>query len=199
MADFWSITIGDVLGSGVVASLIGFLLVRRTTSIERQIGEGFDRRMKVFESTRAWREQALFELFGPVVGQLRRTDAAFKRWSKRDLGLEAKVIREGNLAIRDLLLAKGHLIPPKLQPHAGALITHYDAWLLKFDQLRGPTPSDAAFVFVGPDGYPFPRKAQDAFEAELAELLKELYGSEEARAARSSDRRDESTGTAPMA
>jgi hypothetical protein len=93
--------------------------------------------------------------------QLQRTNRAFRRWTSKDLGLEAQVIREGNRTIRDLFLANGHLVPPELMEDAMRLIEHYDAWLLKFDAIRGEgSKSDEDFVFVGPDGYPFPHEAE---------------------------------------
>ena len=42
--------------------------------------------------------------------QLERTKRAFARWNGKNLYLEAKIVREGNVTIRDLILTKGHLI-----------------------------------------------------------------------------------------
>ena len=87
--------------------------------------------------------------------QFERTRRAFDGWSGKNLYLEAKIIREGNIAIRDLLLAKGHLIPPHLMSDAALLVEHYDRWLEEFENKRteqNPANEDA-FVFVGPAGY----------------------------------------------
>jgi hypothetical protein len=137
----------------------------------------FDESFRVFESKRSWKQQALFELLGPLQMQFERTKRAFDRWDHRNLYLEGKVVREGNQTIRDLLLTKGHLIPPHLMGDASQLVEHYDAWLEAFDRIRGEdsTMSDKAFVFVGPDGYPFPAEAEVNFKAEFRKIQRELY------------------------
>lgn len=150
----------------------------KNKTVESEIKSHFDRQFNVFQSTRAWKQQALSELFGPLVMHLDRTKAAFDRWDGKNLYLEAQIVRHGNETIRDTLLAKGHLIPPHLIPHATALVIHYDVWMEEFDRVRNKASSsvDEAFVFVGPAGYPFPREAEAAFKEQFAALQRELYG-----------------------
>ena len=144
--------------------------------VESEIKAHFDEAFKVFESKRSWKQQILFELLGPMVMQFERTKRAFTRWDKKSLYLEAKVVREGNLAIRDLLLGKGHLIPPHLMADAASLIEHYDAWLEEFDAIRGGSASgDAEYVFVGPKGYGFPGEAETHFKEEFRKVQHDLY------------------------
>ncbi len=178
MSEFFDATLGGLLGSSVTTAILGALLVRYNKTLESQIKARFDEGLKIFESKRSWREQALSQLLGPIQMQLERTNRAYLRWDNRNLHLEGKVIREGNLAIRDLLLAKGHLIPPHLMEHATSLVEHYDSWLEAYDRIRGdPTKTDESdFVFVGPDGYPFPIEAEKQFKAEFRKLQTELYG-----------------------
>lgn len=109
--------------------------------------------------------------------QFERTHKAFNRWTKKNLYLEAQVVLDGNRTIRDLLLTKGHLIPPELMKEACSLVEHYDAWLEKFDNLRGSNgdSSSESFVFVGPEGYPFPREAELKFKETFRKLQNELY------------------------
>jgi hypothetical protein len=172
MSSFLTITLGDLVGSGIAAALVAALLHRRNVQVENEIKAYFDEQLKVFESTRSWKEKALTELFGPMAIQLDRTRRAFERWGSKNLYLEARVVREGNIAVRDMLLANGHLIPPHLIESAGALIEHYDRWLEEFERVRAATnpADDQAFVFVGPAGFPFPREAEEKFNAEY------LYG-----------------------
>jgi len=111
-------------------------------------------------------ESPLFtELLTPLVIQLKRTQNAFHRWTSQNLFLESEIIRKGNLAARDLLIDKAHLIPPDLVSDAHALIYHYDRWLEKYDQVRGGRTPDlkTTFVFTGPDGAPFPVLAERHF------------------------------------
>lgn len=175
--NFFSVTLGGLVGSGLATAVFGLLVLRHSKTLEAQIKGHFDERIKIFESKRAWKQQALSELFGPLYMQLERTRRAFGRWNTKNIYLEAKVMRDGNEKARNLLLKKGHLIPSQLIEHAGALIEHYDAWLEEFDRVRGanaPT-SDEPFVFVGTKGHPFPSDAEGAFKAEFKRLQAELY------------------------
>ena len=116
------------------------------------------------------------ELLAPLIIQFDRTKSAFDRWTSRNLYLETEIIGDGNRIARHLLMDKAELIPPDLIPDAIRLVEHYDAWLEKFNRVRGqatPEP-DAAFVFVGPDGFPFPREAERRFRERYEQLQGEL-------------------------
>ena len=145
------------------------------------IKKQFDKTLRVWDSQRVWKELSVSELLGPVYLQLARTGRAFARWKKQNLYLEGSVIRAGNLAVRDLLLAKPHLIPPTLRQHASALVVHYDVWLEEFDRWRGDHAGTEvhshAFVFVGPDGFPFPHDAEEAFNTTFEQYWRDLYES----------------------
>ena len=118
----------------------------------------------------------LSELLSPVVVNLNRSREAFQRWTGKNLYLEAKVIRECNVKIRDTLVEKAHLIPGYLMDDASRLISHLDAWLEEFDKVRDDQElSDATpFVFVGPNGHPFPM----ASEARFIEAFNNMRGEE---------------------
>jgi hypothetical protein len=178
MVEFLNAVSGSFLGSSVVTAILGYLFLRRNKTIEAQIESQFNKGFKVFESTRVWREKALSELLGPLQMQLERTKRAFHRWDNKNLHLEGEIIRKGNIAIRDLLLVKGHLIPPYLMVHAASLIEHYDSWVEAYDRIRSDSSlSDKAdFVFVGPEGYPFPVEAERLFKEEFKKVQYELYG-----------------------
>ena len=175
---FFQVTLGGLLGSGIATALLGAVLLRRNKRVESEIKAHFDERFDVFQSTRAWKQQTLSELLGPLKMQFARTKAAFERWDGKNLFLEGQVVRVGNQTIRDTLLAKGHLIPTALIPHATRLVIHYDVWMEQFDRVRGQASggTDLPFVFVGPEGYPFPHEAEEAFTREFERLQAELYG-----------------------
>jgi hypothetical protein len=139
----------------------------------------FDKSIDMWRSQRSWQERAISELFGPIYVQLDRTKRAFERWDGKNLYLEGEVIRNGNLAIRDLLLTKSHLIPPDLRDAASELLLHYDVWLEEFERVKGSRAaghSDTTYVFVGPKGYPFPSEADEQFRKKFRELWNRLYG-----------------------
>ena len=174
---FFQVTLGGLLGSSIAAALLGAAFLRWSKTVESEIKSHFDQQFNVFQSTRAWKQQALAELFGPLVMHLSRTKTAFDRWDGKNLYLEGQIVRQGNQTVRDLLLAKGHLIPPALVAHATKLVVHYDVWMEEFDRVRDSAePRSDAFVFVGPAGYPFPRESEAAFKEEFARLQHELYG-----------------------
>ena len=162
----------------MASTILGLIVLRRQKTIESQVKSRFDEAFKIFESRRAWKQQALAELFGPLQMQLERSKRAFSRWDGKNLYLEAKVVREANQTMLQLLLAKGHLIPPHLMNDAALLVEHFDAWLEAFDGIRNQTSDgeQPSFVFVGPQGYPFPSEAEIHFRREFLKLQTDLYG-----------------------
>lgn len=154
------------LSSAVVTTVIGLIFRGYVARLEMRV-----------KSQYSWKEQSVTELLAPLNMQFDRTERAFNRWHDKNLYLEMKVVKAGNETIRDLLLGKGHLIPPELREDAGRLIEHYDVWLEKFEKQRLSENPDlnAAFVFVGPDGYPFPGTAERNFRETFKKYWLELY------------------------
>jgi hypothetical protein len=180
MNDLLSVIITAVVSGSVISAILGIVFVRRTTRITQEISSEHERTRAIFQSTRTWKEQSVAELLGPVYMQLDRTKRAFDRWQSENLYLEAKIIKEGNVTIRDLLLSKGHLIPPDLLVDAGNLVAHYDRWLEQFERVRGERNPESslsaefptnAFVFT----YDFPRDSERKFRATFQEMWKDLY------------------------
>lgn len=155
-----------LISGAVASSIVGVIFRGYVTRVEEEV-----------RSQRAWKERSVSELLGPVNMQLDRTERAFDRWKEKNLYLEMKVIKEGNETIRDLLLTKGHLIPPELLEDAGKLIEHYDVWLEKFEKQRLASEPDleSPFTFVGPEGYPFPRGSEARFKEKFREYWQDLY------------------------
>lgn len=183
-----SSSIGDlflaaVISGAVVSVLLGFamrlLFDRRLERATEEIKNEFAERNLVYRSGREWQEASVSELLGPMYMQLDRSKRAFNRWKARNVYIETVIMKEGNTTIRNLLLQKGHLIPPELLDHAGKLVEHYDRWLEEFDAVRGGENPDlgAPYVFVGPKGFPFPVEAERAFRAKFDEMWTALYGS----------------------
>jgi hypothetical protein len=161
MSDGWNI-IGALIGGGFGSALVTFLL---------------DRWKERLAATRAWKQAAVSELFGPLVMQFDRTKRAFARYNNTNQFLEAEVMRKSNTAIRDLLLAKGQYLPPELLDHAGKLVEHYDVWLEVYERVRKPDAPDTKtkFVFAGPEGFLFPGEAENALREHCDRLKRELF------------------------
>jgi hypothetical protein len=170
--------ITGITSGTVLAAILGVVLAYRTERIKKEVEVQFARLLDVARSQRGWKERAVADLLGPVCVQMDRTGRAMQRWEGKNKYLEAKVIREGNLAARDLLLKYPHLIPPDLRGDAMTLIEHYDRWLEEFEKLRESEHPDleTPFVFVGPEGFPFPKASEERFYASFREHWKDLYG-----------------------
>lgn len=161
-SSFLQLLLSGLLSGSVMAGLLGLLLARRTD---------------IFRSRRSWKERSVAELLGPIHMQLERTRRAVARYRTKNTFLEAEVLRQGNLAVRDLLLKVPHLIPPALLEDASRLVEHYDRWLEEYERLRGSeNPNlDALFVFVGPKGFPFPSDAEVRFHRIYQSYWNDLY------------------------
>ncbi len=149
------------------------LQLKEQTRETESIKTHFEEKFSLFTAQRDWLRMVVAELLGPLYIHFERTKRASERWDRKNLFLEAKVIKEGNTVIRDLLLTKGHLIPKELLIHAGELIDHYDGWLEKFEEVtqQRKAGKEVEFVFT----YDFPRSAEAAFKAKFLELKTKLY------------------------
>lgn len=169
--------VAGLTSGAVISSIVSLLFHRRNKRIEEEIKTQFEKSITIFQSTRLWKEQSTSELLGPLHMHFDRTSRAFKNYNKQNLYLEQKVIYDSNLKMRDMLLAKPHLIPHDLREDAGNLIEHFDRWLEKFARVRDEQKPELSteFVFVGPDGFPFPKQSEQAFKNRFAEVWRELY------------------------
>jgi hypothetical protein len=151
-----------LLGRGLLLALLGLFLSRRSSRSQAQ---------------RAWKEKAVAELLAPLYMQFDRTSRAYQRYKVSRTYLEASVIHDGNLAIRALLLAKAHLMPPPLLDDAARLIEHYDRWFAEFERLRLAENPDleSRFIFLGPQGLRFPSDAEARFQEMFRTYWSELY------------------------
>jgi len=178
MDPFLTALISSTVMGAVVTALLNLTLKSKLEKITNDIKSQSEQISVIFKSQYTWREQSLAELLGPINMLLNRTDTAFKRLTANNKFVEAKILKESNEKIRDLLLLKGHLIPLELIQDANKLVEHFDRYLEEFERIRGgQNPDlDAPFVFVGPKGYPFPRSSADQFQTKYKEMWQEVYG-----------------------
>jgi hypothetical protein len=157
--------------------LFAALLLRKSETLEQNVQAQLAKLHESAGAQRGWQERAVAELLGPLAIQLDRTQRAFSRWKTNHVFREIKIIREGNMAIRDTLLRSPHLIPPPLLDDANLLLEHLDRWLDAFERARAQAEPDleAPFVFAGPAAYPFPRAAEQRFKAAYRTMWDELY------------------------
>ena len=178
MENFIHLLLSTIISSTVVAAVINILYKRRTEKIVNEMKMQYDQITLTIKSRYSWKEKALAELLGPVNILLNRTVRAFNRYNANNIYLEAKVLKEGNETIRNLLLEKSYLIPNELLMEADNLIEHYDRWLEEYDKVRNTTNPDlkTPFVFVGTKGFPFPKISADKFQLVYNKIWNEVYG-----------------------
>ncbi len=81
-------------------------------------------------------EMLVSELLGPLSMHFRRGEAAYQNlYSDGRQFLFAKILRDNNREIRNLILSKGYLLPLTQQQNAIDLVAHLDIWLELWQQL----------------------------------------------------------------
>jgi hypothetical protein len=114
-----------------------------------------------------------FELTGQIYINLKRSATAYKEYLQGGKTfMFAMILRQYNEKIRELILEKGYILPGNLQEDALALVSHYDIWMQKWDELKknlDPSPGDE---FAFPNTATFPKEAARNIEA-FYERLKE--------------------------
>ncbi|MEI9810787.1 MAG: hypothetical protein WDO16_24565 [Bacteroidota bacterium] len=120
-----------------------------------------------------------FELAGQLYMNLKRSATAYKEYLEGGKTfMFASILRLYNEKIRELLLEKGYLLPDSLQHDALALVSHYDIWMQKWDELKttlNPSPDDE---FVFPNTFTFPKEAARNLEQEYKRLKQEAINAQ---------------------
>ena len=112
----------------------------------------------------------IHDLLGPLDTLLKRGEVAYNNYMHNEkVFLYAKIIKENNMRIRELILKKCYLLPPEQQSNAFDLITHIDIWSVLWDDL-----SDRKYslqdVFTFENSVSFPEKSVES----LLEYYQEL-------------------------
>ena len=161
--------ISIILGSSLLTGLMGFLLLKQSEKITNTV-----------KSQLSWKEKAC-EAMGSIYFQMQRSSLAFERYVKAKTPeerhyIEQEVLLKSNSAVNNLILTQGYLIAPELLENTKKLLNHYDAWVEKYQRMRVTSQSEEKFVFVGPDGYPFPKELEQQLADHYLRLWNELYG-----------------------
>jgi hypothetical protein len=120
-----------------------------------------------------------FELTGQLYMNLKRSATAYKEYLQGGKTfMFARVLRQYNEKIRSLILEKGYLLPSHLQEDGLALVSHYDIWMQKWDDLKNrinPSPDDE---FIFPNDATFPKEAARNIEAAYEHLKPQIIDAE---------------------
>lgn len=154
----------SALIAGIMSAIVTFFL---------------NRKERVEAARLEWKKETA-ALLGQVYVHLNRTSKAFHAYDRLeefDKYFEDEIIYASNKKIRDIILENGHHIPPDLLTEANALVEHYDAWLVEYNNTRNITrDTKKAQIYVGPKGYRFPEKAEQKFKEAYIRLFKEING-----------------------
>lgn len=106
------------------------------------------------------------DLLGEVRTQLDRSQIAYRAYiANGKVLLYAKIIRECNYAVRDLLIGGTHLLPTEQAKNALALIHHIDVWGTIWEDAFIASHPSLMEVFTFDNAVTFPRE-------EVASLMK---------------------------
>ena len=139
------------------------------------IGFSLDKLDGLLDNSSSQREVEQYcDLLSPLIVQFDRTLDAFQRYRPHDFALE-QTLEDGNRKAREILEANAQLIPTSLDEDRQRLVQHYDIWLEEYARVRQiGADSVTSFIFVGPDGFPFPRDSEQRFRAWRDTLASQL-------------------------
>lgn len=114
---------------------------------------------------------SVVDFLGPLSTLLKRGDMAYKGYmANGKTFLYAKVLKDNNERIRELILEKSHLLPIDYQPCAIDLAAHIDIWHVLWENLDKKKAHALTDEFVFENSATFPRESV----ATLVELYLDL-------------------------
>jgi hypothetical protein len=178
MEDLLKTILGSSIVTTILTSAIVYYFHKKTERRDAEIKHEFDKISQIHNTDFEWRKQTT-ELLGQVYTHLNRTRLAFEntycKLKKYDSNFEDEIMYTSNKKIRDILLENGHYLPPELLGEASKLIEHYDAWLIKYHTMRKVNEDkNTIHIYVGPDGFAFPEKAEEMFKEKYEEMFQKM-------------------------
>jgi len=86
--------------------------------------------------------------------------------------LHAKILKECNLRIRELLLENAFILDDDLKKDAIDLISHYDIWVEKWNDLKEKINPNLDDFFIFQNEHRFPKEAERRLEDEFYKIKK---------------------------
>ncbi len=190
MSETLTIILSSGLFTTITSGIVALYFNRKTERLKAEIAHEFDLRSKIQNTDFDWKKKSA-EILGQVYVHLNRTrlafDSQYSKLNAYDPFLEDEVMLASNKLIRDVILSNGQYIPPHLLEQAGKLVEHYDAWLVKYNNVR-VVQKDTSTVHIyvgildenGKKTLPFPTKAEDLFRLAYEVLFNEITHSKSA-------------------
>jgi hypothetical protein len=113
-------------------------------------------------------------ILGKVYLNFERSRIAYDNYIKEEkIYLHARILKECNLKIRDLLLENAYILEENLRNDAMDLIIHYDIWVEKWNDLKQKRDPQLYDVFIFENEYRFPKEAEKRLKEEFIKIKKD--------------------------
>ncbi len=115
----------------------------------------------------------ILKFLGQVYINFKRSELAYKQY--REDGskfIYAKILKQCNENIRDLLIQNSFMLSERLLENAIELVFHYDIWIEKWNQLEGELMPSLEDKFIFQNSTTFPRAAAQNLENEFLNIIR---------------------------
>ena len=112
--------------------------------------------------------EQLTNILGQIVINFKRSEIAYKNYLQDEkIFIHAKALKACNEKVRHLLIENSFLLSDSLQHDALNLITHYDIWIEKWNELEKTQKPSLSEIFVFENSHTFPKEAARRIENEF--------------------------------
>lgn len=112
--------------------------------------------------------EQLIKFLGQTFINLKRSEIAYKNYLQDDKKfIHTKILKTCNEQLRSLLIENSFLLSDTLQQDALALVTHYDIWIEKWNELEQTQKFSLDEIFVFENKHTFPKDATIRIESEF--------------------------------
>lgn len=116
--------------------------------------------------------EVAFEILGPLDTLLKRGEVAYNNYiSNGKTFLYAKILKNNNERIRELILQKSHYLPFEQHSNAIDLVTHIDIWHVLWENLYESKVYEINEEFAFENHATFPEKSVESLYAFYSELI----------------------------
>jgi hypothetical protein len=178
MSEIFQVILGSSLATTFATSIVAYLFHKRTERANALIKREFEILAQKQNNDFEYKKQTT-QLLGQVYIYLNRTRKAYEnkysKLTKYDPYFEDEIVFASNKRIRDLILENGHHIPPDLLEEASKIVEHFDVWFTKYNNIRKVEKDITTIhIYVGPDGFRFPVKAEERFKESYIKLFNSI-------------------------
>ena len=116
----------------------------------------------------------IVDFLGKISINFKRSEITYRNYIEAGKTyIHAKILKECNREIRDLLLFNCFLLSENLQKDALRLIVHYDIWLEKWNELELKNKPGLDDEFIFQNKCTFPKDAEENLLNEFSKLKKD--------------------------